>query len=389
MIAIDYPRGGLILGAYEWVEGWFAVDDKLELTATIAEMPAALYEIERPDMPGAAVFGFRIYICLYDILRSYRGQVQLRIFKHGHELYTASLTLPVTAWENAVAEKTAQGVRREWIKRNSACPLCHSTALEWGGEPPPSESARCGSCGTEFSTAADSGAFNFLLPKSSLTGSLADKSDPVADHSYGDSATAIFDRAGSHEDMIVDVGAGFRRRPHPRAVTVEIYDYPSTDVLATADAIPLRDGCASAVYCSAVLEHVPNPFSCASEILRILKPGGLLYSSIPFLQPEHGYPFHYFNCTRSGHLELFRNSVDVVELSLGRAGQPWYALMWLLDLYRHGLPSEIRSHFERMSVTDIVSTPYDEMVDRPVVSELSDEVKWRIATSTVLIARKR
>ena len=53
-------------------------------------------------------------------------------------------------------------------------------------------------------------------------------------------------------------------------------------------ALPFRTGAADAVICKDVLEHVADPVRAIREMHRVLKPGGLLYCSVPFLHPYHG-----------------------------------------------------------------------------------------------------
>ena len=43
-----------------------------------------------------------------------------------------------------------------------------------------------------------------------------------------------------------------------------------------------------AIICKNVLEHVKAPVRAVEEMHRVLKTGGLLYCSVPFLHPYHG-----------------------------------------------------------------------------------------------------
>jgi ubiquinone/menaquinone biosynthesis C-methylase UbiE len=50
---------------------------------------------------------------------------------------------------------------------------------------------------------------------------------------------------------------------------------------ANAEYLPFRDNSLDFILCSEVLEHVPNIFKAPREIIRCLKPGGILVLSIP------------------------------------------------------------------------------------------------------------
>ncbi len=52
-------------------------------------------------------------------------------------------------------------------------------------------------------------------------------------------------------------------------------------VTADGQQLPYRDGSFDGVYTINVLEHVPDPKALASEVARILKPGGLFLSLTP------------------------------------------------------------------------------------------------------------
>ncbi len=54
------------------------------------------------------------------------------------------------------------------------------------------------------------------------------------------------------------------------------------DFLGDLRSAPLVDGSVEWIFCSHVLEHIPELDICVDEILRILKPGGLAWVQVPF-----------------------------------------------------------------------------------------------------------
>lgn len=58
----------------------------------------------------------------------------------------------------------------------------------------------------------------------------------------------------------------------------------SPDFVADLRRAPLQDNAVDWVFCSHVLEHIPELDHCVDEILRVLKPGGLAWLQVPFEQ---------------------------------------------------------------------------------------------------------
>jgi SAM-dependent methyltransferase len=156
------------------------------------------------------------------------------------------------------------------------------------------------------------------------------------------------------EGRVLNAGAGDRDIRHLVAGELVNQDIPTglhnanIDVFSPLHAIPFADGHFDAVICNAVLEHVQNPRAVIAEFRRVLRPGGILYLCVPFLQPEHLDPTDYQRYTLDGLTTLVgEHGFDVVEagglhsvyttlawisIELSRAMPGWrgWALRWLL-----------------------------------------------------------
>ena len=187
---------------------------------------------------------------------------------------------------------------------------------------------------------------------------------------------------------ILDCGSGFRGFVHDRLIQVEIVDYPNVDVLAVNQLLPFKDGTFDAIFSLDVLEHVDDPFTSAAEIKRVLKPGGVVYVDIPFLQAEHGYPHHYFNATRQGLLSLFETELELEGHIVPVAGHPMAVLLQFLNTYMKHLPAKESKRFSRMSVKDFIEKSHSEWMKDPVAESLSEEGRWELASTTQAIFRK-
>ncbi|GAA0965622.1 class I SAM-dependent methyltransferase [Acrocarpospora macrocephala] len=78
---------------------------------------------------------------------------------------------------------------------------------------------------------------------------------------------------------------------------------PAGSVLGSALRLPLRSGTVDVCFSSNVLEHVPDPYLMAGEMVRVTRPGGLVYLSFTnWLSPWGGHetsPWHYLGGHRA------------------------------------------------------------------------------------------
>jgi len=74
----------------------------------------------------------------------------------------------------------------------------------------------------------------------------------------------------------------------------------SPDFYYDGKTIPFENDSFGLVISTQVLEHVPSPAMLIREMVRVLKPGGILILTLPFVYPEHEIPYDFFRFTRYG-----------------------------------------------------------------------------------------
>lgn len=190
------------------------------------------------------------------------------------------------------------------------------------------------------------------------------------------------------DGLILDCGAGRRNEYYENIVNFEIVDYDTTDVVGVGEMLPFIDGAFDAVISLSVLEHVKDPFQCAKEISRVLKPGGSLICSVPFLQPYHGYPDHYYNMTYQGLKNIFEGLLDIDKIEIDEKALPIWSLTWILRNWSEGLSGEAKDEFLQLKVSDLIDTA-DKYLDKSFVKELTDEKNRELAYATVIFAHKQ
>lgn len=127
---------------------------------------------------------------------------------------------------------------------------------------------------------------------------------------------------------VLHLSAGGSAERFSNVIEAEAAVFRNTDVLADAHRLPFADGCFDAVVAMNAFEHYSDPNRAAREILRVLAPGGRVLIRTAFLQPEHEAPWHFYNCTRFGLQNWFRD-FEVEELRVSENFHPGHSLAWL------------------------------------------------------------
>lgn len=207
-------------------------------------------------------------------------------------------------------------LRQENIFEYCSCPLCSGLLLRGESE------LVCTQCQKNFRIASlpgQTGGKVFFIepPKNAPKDLSADSTNQAkwsnwrkANYKYFEEMLAPL----SDSACVVDLGAGpsqfwdiFSR--FSNVISVDFFPYEKIDVVADITAqLPLQSCIADAVMLSNVLEHMPNPAFVLLECFRILKPGGVIIGTIPFLMRVHQAPYDFNRFTNFMLERLLRST---------------------------------------------------------------------------------
>lgn len=131
------------------------------------------------------------------------------------------------------------------------------------------------------------------------------------------------------EGRVLDIGCG--TKPYKKwldfskvseYVGVDVVESKEVDILIVPlEKWPLEDASFDCIMTAQVLEHVEDLKDTLGQIKRVLKPGGRLLVTVPFLYPVHGVPFDFRRFTTYGVKEMFESDYEVLEVcAIGRLG---------------------------------------------------------------------
>lgn len=135
---------------------------------------------------------------------------------------------------------------------------------------------------------------------------------------------------------VLNAGAGWRDISHLIDGELINQDLPydgdqrsNIQIYSPLHRIPEADDSFDSIVCIAVMEHVENPEEVVPEFFRVIKPGGHVIVSVPFLQPEHKVPTDFQRYTKDGLERLFRHHGFEV-ISCKPLFSVYHTLHWIL-----------------------------------------------------------
>lgn len=123
----------------------------------------------------------------------------------------------------------------------------------------------------------------------------------------------------SNGAVIVDAGAGeawykpfFAHAQYfafDYAVGDAAWDYSHLDCICDLHSIPLRTASIPYILCTQTLEHIKMPQRVVDEFCRILKPGGSVFCTMPFIaDAHHQEPHDFYRYTAYAAEYLFKSA---------------------------------------------------------------------------------
>lgn len=131
--------------------------------------------------------------------------------------------------------------------------------------------------------------------------------------------------------------------------------HETIDVYYDGKTLPFTDGSFDSVFSSEVFEHVFNLDQILSELYRILKPGGHMLITVPFVWDEHEIPYDFARYTSFGLKHILREKgFHIVQERKTSNYVETIFQMWAAYVYQHIFP---RYKIIRIALTPLLVTP--------------------------------
>ncbi len=152
------------------------------------------------------------------------------------------------------------------------------------------------------------------------------------EHFYGNFRDAVI--SISETSLVLDLGTPhrFRKELEPFATNLNAhylavgyrasahFGSRNVDLDGDIQRLPIADSSVDGIICIEVIEHVQRPQAAIDEMHRILRPGGKVLLTTPFLSQYHGKPGEYddfYRFTDDGLRWLFRDFARIDVSPLG------------------------------------------------------------------------
>lgn len=141
------------------------------------------------------------------------------------------------------------------------------------------------------------------------------KDGPVRDDRINEHLALVLDKSGVPGGRVLEIGG--RGHPRHRVFDADRFEYLNLDLAETGPGVligdithcpEIPDATFDVVLSVDVFEHIDRPWLAGEEIVRILRPGGLVYTSTLFSWRYHPCPIDYWRYTPEALAFLMRGT---------------------------------------------------------------------------------
>lgn len=367
IIHVDHPPDIKAIGHWQVFDGWsVSPDPEDSISIDVNGRNVDSYQVSRPDVerayPGLCAKGWMFFFQPSGQETEYHVVLTLADVTHQVRF---SISAQVLA--EAVAHSVGKEKRLDFLDGILVCSTCRAElpelsdlcGKEW----------QCASCGEWYDCRSSLN----MIPKSYVNYDAIKFNGAIYSAGYDGDVESLITEVREAGGILLDCGAGWRPSIRDNVITTEILQYPSTDVVAIGEHLPFRDASFDGVLSLHVLEHVKNPFVCAAELMRVLKPHGRFLAVIPYIVPVHGAPFHFFNPTPDGLRSLFENCSSDIKISVPRVSHPLLALKDLIETFYGFLDEPALQTFKDKTIGQFTETSREEILDSDLVRAFRED----------------
>lgn len=198
---------------------------------------------------------------------------------------------------------------------------------------------------------------------------------------------------------VLDLGCG--EKPFEKILLnhFEIVEYLGIDMVENSMAdilldlnierIPFEEKSFDLIILSEVLEHLYNPMFILKEALRVLKKGGYIYISTPFLFHYHEPPHDYYRYTEFFYKKFaLENNLLIISIKKGGTffSSPFFALILLITAIFKKLGIKPLA-YTLTSLFNIISLIIDSVTLRIFPARLKQEAQYLHAGISVIFKK--
>jgi len=115
----------------------------------------------------------------------------------------------------------------------------------------------------------------------------------------------------SHLDYVSQDFAQYKGGGDGKGLQCKTWNVSKIDIVCDIIDIPEPNGSFDAILCSEVLDHVPSPVAAILELIRLLKPGGIMLLTESFCGLTNQSPYFYYTGLSDNWYDYWLHNFDV------------------------------------------------------------------------------